>query len=52
VLAERLKLSQVRIIEWSFAFAALSACWSDEDGGDPSLALSVARIAARQMRQQ
>lgn len=45
ILAVCMKLDRVRLLAYSFAFAALSACWSVEDGSDTSLALGVARIA-------
>ena len=34
-----------RLLQWSLCHAALSACWSIEDGQDPALAMEVAEIA-------
>ena len=42
-----MKLDRGRLLRFVFAFAALSACWSREDGDDPSLAHGVARMAER-----
>lgn len=41
IVAVRAGLSHDRVLRFLFAYAALSACWSVEDGLDPSLALSV-----------
>jgi streptomycin 6-kinase len=50
LLADRMKLDRARLMAFSFAFSALSACWSIEDGQDPSLAMGVARMAAERVR--
>lgn len=45
LLAEGAGLERARVLAFIFAYAALSAAWSDEDGGDSTLALRVARLA-------
>ncbi|WP_371418064.1 aminoglycoside phosphotransferase family protein [Acidisoma sp. L85] len=45
IMATALKLSRDRLLSYVFAHACLSACWSIEDGHDPSLALAMANIA-------
>ena len=35
-----------RLLRWVLAYAGLSASWTIDDGGDPSLALAIAQIAA------
>ena len=45
IMATILRVSQPRLLSYVFAHACLSACWSMEDGHDPSLALAIARIA-------
>jgi len=44
ILAEMAGLDLTRLLAFTFAHACLSACWSEEDGDDPSLALRVAAI--------
>ena len=39
-----------RLLAFTYAHACLSACWSEEDGGDPSLALCVAAIVEPRVR--
>lgn len=45
-LAAAMGLDRRRLLDFAFAFAALSACWAIEDGQDPTLALATAEIAA------
>lgn len=44
ILAEKLNLDPVRLLGFTFAHACLSACWSLEDGDDPTHALNIATI--------
>lgn len=44
ILSENLDIDMNRIFTFTFIYACLSASWSLEDNGDPSLALSVANI--------
>ena len=46
LIAETAGLPPRRLLQWALAHAALSACWSLEDGMDPSFALQVAELAA------
>jgi len=45
ILADVLQIDHDRLLSFTFAYAALSAVWSMEDGEDPSLALAVAARA-------
>jgi streptomycin 6-kinase len=42
-------LDPARLLRWVVAYAGLSAAWSIDDGGDPTNALEIARIAAAEM---
>jgi streptomycin 6-kinase len=45
ILATKLSLDLTRLLAFAWVHACLSACWSLEDGTDPSLALQVSEIA-------
>jgi streptomycin 6-kinase len=49
VIAAQAGISEREVLEWSFAQAALSACWSIESGSSGGDALTVARLAAREV---
>ncbi|MFJ4375239.1 aminoglycoside phosphotransferase family protein [Pseudomonas japonica] len=40
-----------RLLQWILAWAGLSACWMDEDGGDPAHLREVAKLAAAALNQ-
>jgi streptomycin 6-kinase len=44
IIATALDLDRKRLLSYTFAHACLSACWSLEDGDDPSHALAMAEI--------
>lgn len=44
ILAEQIAVERPRLLAFVFVYACLSACWSLEDGGDTSLALTVASL--------
>ncbi len=46
VVAAAVRLDRARLMQWVLAYAGLSAAWTLEDGEDPRLALTVARVAA------
>jgi streptomycin 6-kinase len=46
VVAARAGLERTRLVAWILAWAGLSAAWSIGDGGDPSISLRVAQLAA------
>lgn len=46
VISETSKLDRNRLFAWIVAYAALSAAWHLEDGGDPDGAVAVAEIAS------
>lgn len=50
VVADAAGLERGRLLRWITAYAGLSAAWSLEDGGDPSLALAVAEVAASELQ--
>lgn len=45
IIAEVAGLERSRLIKWVLAYAGLSAAWHFEDGGNPELAIAVAKIA-------
>lgn len=45
IMATVLDIDRERLLSYAFAHACLSACWSLEDGRDPSHSLAVAEIA-------
>ncbi len=45
IMAAALDLNRDRLLSYVFACSCLSACWSVEDGQDPSQALAMAKIA-------
>ena len=45
-LTLEMRLDRERLLAFTFCFACLSACWSEQDNDDPSLALAVARMVA------
>jgi len=49
VIAAAAGLDPVRLLQWVFAFAGLSAAWIFDDGGDPRLDLAVAAIAEAEL---
>jgi streptomycin 6-kinase len=51
VVAAAASLDRARLLRWILAYAGLSAAWSLQDGDDPALALTVARIAAAEIEQ-
>ncbi len=50
VVAEAANLDPSRLLCWILAYAGLSAAWSIDDGNDPRTLLSVAEIAAAELR--
>lgn len=46
VVAEAARLDPARLLRWVFAYAALSAAWTIGERGDPTLALTIAQMAA------
>lgn len=52
VVAEAAGLDRRRLLKWILAYAGLSAVWSLADNEDPSLALTVASLAARGLANQ
>jgi streptomycin 6-kinase len=51
VIAETAGISLKRLLEYTFAFAALSECWGVEDGNATGYALAVSRIARAELDQ-
>jgi len=49
VVAEAAGLDRRRLLQWILAYAGLSAAWHLGDGGDPTLALAVAELAAKEV---
>ena len=49
ILAGKIDGDPARLLAFTFAYAALSASWSLEDGGDPTHALKMAALAERTM---
>lgn len=49
VLAEAAQLDRTRLLQWTLAFAGLSAAWIVADGADPALDLAVANLAATEL---
>lgn len=45
ILARVMAVPRERLLAFTFAHACLSACWSEEDGEDPSYALKAAALA-------
>ena len=50
VVTEHAALDRRRLLQWVLAYAGLSAAWTLEDGGTPTLALAVAELARRELR--
>jgi streptomycin 6-kinase len=46
VIANAGKVDRVRLLQWTLAFAGLSAAWILDDGDEPTLDLAVAELAA------
>lgn len=44
ILSAELGIEAERLLAYTYAYAALSACWSFEDGDDPAIALGIARL--------
>jgi len=49
VISEAAGLEPRRLLQWTLAFAGLSACWIIADGDEPRLDLDVATIAAAEL---
>jgi streptomycin 6-kinase len=49
VVARAAGIEPRRLLRWVLAYAGLSAAWTIGDGGDPALALAIARIAAAEL---
>ena len=49
VVAEAAQLDPARLLRWVFAYAALSAAWTIGEGGDPTLAFTIAHMAAAEI---
>jgi streptomycin 6-kinase len=49
IVAEAAHLDRARLLRWILAYAGLSAAWTIGEGGDPTLALTVAEIAAAEI---
>jgi streptomycin 6-kinase len=49
VIAEAAQLDRTRLLQWTLAFAGLSAAWIIGDGDDPALDLGVAYLAAAEL---
>jgi streptomycin 6-kinase len=45
VITEAANLDRTRLLQWTFAFAGLSAAWILGDGDEPALDMAVAEIA-------
>ena len=45
IMATGLNINRERLLSYVYVHACLSACWSLEDGQDPSLGLAMAKIA-------
>jgi streptomycin 6-kinase len=49
VVAEAARLDPARLLRWVLAYAGLSAAWTIGEGGDPTLALTMAHMAAAEI---
>lgn len=49
VIAEAARLERARLLRWIVAYAGLSAAWTIGEGGDATLALTVAALAAAEI---
>jgi streptomycin 6-kinase len=49
IIAETAGLDRMRLLQWTLAFAGLSAAWILADGDDPALDLAVAELAAAEL---
>jgi streptomycin 6-kinase len=49
VVAETARLDPARLLRWVLAYAGLSAAWTIGEGGDPTLALTMAHMAAAEI---
>jgi len=49
VIAETAHLDRARLLQWMLAYAGLSAAWTMSEGGDATLALTIAEIAAAEI---
>ena len=49
IVAEAAGLERERLLRWILAYAGLSASWTLGDGGDATLPLRVAEIAAAEL---
>ncbi|MDP1837094.1 MAG: aminoglycoside phosphotransferase family protein [Reyranella sp.] len=52
VIAEAAALDRTRLLQWTLAFASLSAVWILGDGDTPTLDLAVAELAAVALKQR
>ncbi len=50
VIAAAAQLNRARLLQWTLAFASLSAVWILDDGDTPTLDLAVARLASAALR--
>ncbi|MBA3451315.1 MAG: 3'-kinase [Chloroflexia bacterium] len=49
VITEAAGLDRVRLLQWTLAFAGLSAAWIFEDGDEPALDLAIAALAVAEI---
>lgn len=49
VIAEAARLERTRLLQWTLAFAGLSAAWILNDGDDPALDLAIAELALAEL---
>jgi streptomycin 6-kinase len=49
VAADAAGLNRTRLLQWTLAFAGLSAAWILSDGDQPDLDLAVAELAATEL---
>ncbi|HEY1426430.1 MAG TPA: aminoglycoside phosphotransferase family protein [Caulobacteraceae bacterium] len=49
VISEAAQVDPRRLLQWTLAYAGLSACWMLDSGGNPWQALAVGEIAAAQL---
>jgi streptomycin 6-kinase len=49
VVAEAARLDRARLLRWILAYAGLSAAWTIGEGGDATLALAIAELAAAEI---
>lgn len=50
IVAHAAGLDRARLLRWVLAYTGLSAAWTLDDGGDASIALAIAHIAAAELQ--